>query len=139
MASPGTIAVDKADANKLETKLLLEKTHAHLVHTANIVLAREIGSNRSGGTGFEFNWRTKYRQSKAFEPALEIYWEPGDVDDFKPASGQVLSLGPVISGTYAINSHGKFVYEVGYLRGANDVTPRDTIKWLIEYEYVLGR
>jgi len=127
-------AASDTDADKLEGKLLLEKPVGKLTHTANIILGREIGSNRSDGTEFELAWRTRYRYMPELEPGIEIYWEPGELGDFASSNQQVLNLGPVLGGTYKLSNTGKLAYEIGYLRGVTSATPRDTWKLVLEYE-----
>ena len=115
--------------------MLLEKQIGNYLHTANFELDRQVGTNHSRETGFEFAWRSKYRLKPSFEPGIELYWAPGDIDNFKRSSEQELSIGPVIGGKFMLGNKRKLRYEVGYLHGLNDATARDTWKALLEYEF----
>ena len=126
----------ETDANdKIEGKLLLEKASGSYVNTANLIFARELGSNASNATNFEYAWRTKYLYSKAFEPGIEIYGEMGEVGSVLPSDQQDHRIGPVFSGTVAGTPTSKWVYEIGYLFGASDAAPDGTLKFVIEYEF----
>lgn len=127
-------AASDSDADKVETKLLLEKPVGMLTHTANVILGREVGANRSGGTEFELAWRTRYRFMPILEPGIEVYWEAGELGNLAPANQQTLNLGPVLSGIYKTGHASKLAYEIGYLRGVTSATPRDTLKLVLEYE-----
>jgi len=62
---------------KLETKLLLEKAVGRYVNTANLVMAREVGSGASSTIDLEYAWRTKYKLKPEFEPGIELYGSAG--------------------------------------------------------------
>lgn len=122
-------------SDKAEVKLLLEKNIGKYVNTANIIFAREVGSNASGGTEFEYAWRTKYLLHKQYEPGIEVYGSLGKASDWVPSDEQDHRIGPVLSGVLSSSPHSKWVYEVGYLAGISDAAPRGTFKFVIEYEF----
>ena len=125
-------------SDQVEGKLLLEKAVGQYVNTANLVLVREVGSNVSNATNFEYAWRTKYLFSKAVELGVEIYGEMGELGHFLPSSQQDHRIGPVLSGVLPLGSRkGKWLYEVGYLFGASDAAPDGTLKFNLEYEFRL--
>jgi len=130
-------ATESDHADKAEAKILLEKSVDRFVNTMNVIFEREVGSHRSGDTEFGIAWRTKYGYRKYLEPALEIYWEPGDVGDFNRFNDQDLRLGPILTGEWRVGK-GEIRYEIGWLTGATDSTPNSTYKWMLEYELPLG-
>jgi FTR1 family protein len=129
-------ATERGHADKIEVKGLLEKSVKKWTHTANVILEKEVGPNRNGDTEFEFAWRSKYRLSPLFEPGFEFWWEPGELENFKPSDRQEMQLGPVIYGTSKIGKKSKIGYEFGYLKGLTRETPDSTIKLVFEYEVV---
>jgi len=127
---------DNGVPDKLEAKLLLEKTVHSFVHTANLVFEREIGNGAASEVEFGYAWRTKYLLRREFEPGIELYGNLGDIDDTPPASDQIHQAGPVVTGKYRIGGRSSIYYEAGYLFGLTSASPDGTVKWLLEYEYV---
>ena len=130
-------AHEAGNKDKVEGKLLLEKNVGKFVNTANLIFSRQVGSGSSNATEFEYAWRTKYLYSKSIEPGIEIYGEMGEVGHVSPSDQQDHRIGPVISGLLSGDSHGKWVYELGYLFGISDAAPDGTLKFVIEYEFRL--
>lgn len=126
---------DPESADALEAKLLLEKTVDHFVHTANLVLAREIGSHSSSATQFEYAWRSQYLYKPQINPGFEVYGIMGEVGHVLPAAQQDHRIGPVIYGTFKDNHQHKWRYELGYLVGISDAAPSGTIKAMAELEF----
>lgn len=128
-------AHEDGNNDKFETKILLEKAVGQYVNTANLIFARELGSDASNATNFEYAWSTRYLMSKSFEPGIEIYGEMGEVGHVLPSDQQDHRIGPVASGVLGGDAHSKWVYEVGYLFGVSDAAPNGTFKFVIEYEF----
>jgi len=128
------LAKNSSAADKVETKLLLEHPGIEFVHTANIILEREIGTNSSNATSLEVFWRTKYRWKKTLEPALEIYSKFGEIGNAGHFDTQNHKMGPVIMGEFPLNGGSKLKYEFGYLFGLSDAAANGTWKWVIEWE-----
>jgi len=122
---------------KLETKLLLEKATGRYVNTVNLVVARQVGSGASSDVELEYAWRTKYKFKPKFEPGIELYGAAGTLAAPKFDSSQPAQIGPVATGKFHLRGRGAVVYELGYLFGLNNASPSGSVKWLIEYEYVL--
>lgn len=119
---------------KLEAKLLLEKSIDRWVHTLNFEAKREVGGGASNTVDFAYAWRTKYKLKPEFEPGIEVYGDLGNDDDFGFIGNQSQQIGPVFTGAFAVSSKTKFVYEAGYLFGLTDDSPSNTFKWLLELE-----
>lgn len=126
--------VDNNSPEKLELKLLLEKSINRWVHTFNFEASREVGGGASNDVNFGYAWRTKYKLKEIFEPGFELYGDLGTNHDFGFTGGQSQQIGPVFTGAVGISNKTKFVYEAGYLFGLNDSAPDNTFKWLLEIE-----
>ncbi len=114
-------ADDSDAADEIEGKLLLEKESGRLVHTANLVLKKEVGSEAEKGIDGGLAWGTRLRWQKALEPGVELYWfDQGDS-----------RLGPALSGQ--LGDHVK--YNVGYLFGLSDAPADGRLKWMLEFEW----
>jgi len=125
---------DSDKPEKLETKLLLEKTVSRFVHTANLVFEKEIGSGAADEVEVGYAWRSAYHYSRHFNPAIEAYGSFGNLDDLGINDSQTHQLGPVARGTFRLGPKSALVYEAGYLFGLTDASPDGSFKWLIEYE-----
>jgi len=121
---------------KLESKLLLEKAVGRYINTANLVMAREVGSGASSDVELEYAWRTKYKLRPEFEPGIELYGTAGTLAAPKLDSSQTTQVGPVATGKFHLGGRSAIAYELGYLFGLNNASPGGSVKWLIEYEYV---
>lgn len=126
---------DSNSADAVEAKLLLEKTVNQFIHTANLVFAREIGSNSDHATQFEYAWRSQYLYKPEINPGIEIYGVMGELGHPLPSDQQDHRLGPVIYGTLKDAGHHKWRYEFGYLVGISNAAPSGTIKANIELEF----
>lgn len=126
---------DTTAADKLELKLLLEKSMPKWIHTANVVLEKQLGNNASEGTEYGYAWRSKYLLGPKLEMGFEAHGSLGQVSHTKGFDQQTHQVGPVIYGSLPIGGHGdKIRYEFGYLVGLTDASADGSLKWLVEYE-----
>lgn len=119
--------------DKLETKLLLEKTAGHFVHRANIIFEKEVDGINPDGVELEYAWQSLYRIQPAFNLGLEAYGKFGELSGFTPAAMQTHSIGPVVSGGVRLSPRWKLGYELGYQTGLTSVTP-ERVRALLELE-----
>jgi FTR1 family protein len=123
---------DKPD--KIEAKLLLEKSLSSMVHTANLVFEREVGGGADDEVEVGYAWRSKWRLDRRFEPALEIYGGFGSLDSLSLSRDETHVAGPVVMGSLRTGVKSALSYELGYLFGLTDESPDGVFKWLVEYE-----
>ena len=123
-------------ADKIETKLLVEKQHGDFVHSFNLILERQIGSNATNATEYGYAWRSKWEFSPQLAAGIEAYGEFGEIDHPNPSNQQQHRAGPVVYGEFGKGQNGsKFKYEIGYLVGLTDATSDGSIKGVLEYEF----
>jgi len=122
-------SLNKPDA--VEFKLLLEKEFGKMTHTANLVFKKELGVNAANNTLAGYTWRSKWRKTQAWEPAVEIYGSLGELGNTKPLAQQSHQIGPVFMGKLRSG----FSYEVGYLFGLTSASDQGAIKLVIGYEF----
>jgi len=122
-------SLNKADA--LEIKLLLEKQQGRLIHTANIVLKKELGAKAVNNTSIGYAWRSKWRWKRWMEPAIEAYGSLGEVGNTKPLSQQSHQVGPVVIGKLRSG----LTYELGYLLGLTTASDQGHLKFILGYEF----
>ncbi|MDQ6955708.1 MAG: hypothetical protein Q9M21_00785, partial [Mariprofundaceae bacterium] len=122
-------SLNKPDA--VEFKVLLEKEFGKVVHTTNLIFKQEVGSNANSNTSADYSWRSKWRKTRAWEPAIEIYGSLGELGHIKPMAQQSHQIGPVFLGKF----HNGFSYEVGYLFGLTQASDQGAIKLVLGYEF----
>jgi hypothetical protein len=107
------------------------------LHTINLLLTKEIGSNREDATPLAIAWQSRLRLNPLIEPGFEYYGQVSSLagrstpDQAAPVQHRI---GPVVVGQYNMFQYGKIRYEVGYLFGLNNATERGTVRWRFEYE-----
>lgn len=122
-------SLNKPDA--VEFKILLEKETGKVVHTNNLIFKQEVGSNANSNTSAAYSWRSKWRKTRAWEPAIEVYGSLGELTNNKPLAKQSHQIGPVFMGKL----HNGFSYEVGYLFGLTQASDQGAIKLVVGYEF----
>ncbi|MEZ4755009.1 MAG: hypothetical protein R3A13_12025 [Bdellovibrionota bacterium] len=115
---------------KVETKALLEKDFGPTLHTANLILERDI-FNSGHKFETELAWKSKYRLSQEFEPGFEYFAEFGEVNDMPSWDGQEHSVGPAIYGKL----WGRMKYALAFVFGVSDAAPDHTARWELEFEF----
>ena len=120
---------NKPDA--VEFKLLFEKEFGKIVHTTNLIFKQEVGSNANSNASAGYSWRSKWRKSRTWEPAIEVYGSLGELSHTKPLAKQSHQIGPVFLGKF----HNGLSYEVGYLFGLTSASDQGAIKLVMGYEF----
>jgi len=115
----------------LEFKLLLEKERGRMIHTANIVVKKELGIHAARNSSIGYAWRSRWRWQRSVEPAIELYGALGEIGNTTPLRRQQHQVGPVVLGKL----HHGFGYEIGYLFGLTPSTDQGMIKGVIGYEF----
>jgi high-affinity iron transporter len=123
--------VKEKTADKVEAKILLEKTFGNFLHTANIIFENEVGGGANNQMTAGLAWSSRYRWQKSFESGLEWYSDFGELGQSWAYRKQSHQVGPVFYGE--IGEHIK--YDIGYLFGLTDVAPEGRLKWILEYEH----
>jgi len=121
--------VKEKTADKIEGKILLEKSFSDFTHTANITFEKQVGGGVEEETEAELAWSSRYRWKKYFEPGFELHSNFGELNEHKPYDEQKHQIGPVFYGKV-----GPVKYDIGYLFGITDPAPEGELKWIMEYE-----
>lgn len=121
--------VQNKTADKIEGKILLEKSFTDFTHTANIILEKQVGGGSDEETEAGLAWSSRYRFEEYFEPGFEWHSNFGEIKEHKPYDKQKHQAGPVFYGKV-----GPVKYDIGYLFGITDSAPEGVIKWILEYE-----
>lgn len=128
----------RADPNSFTFGPLVQKESEFmgidLLHTANLLVTREVGHNHSDFTPILAAWQTRVRLDPLFEPGIEYYLQTSPVASPTQAGDPQHRIGPVIVGLYNMYQYGKVKYELGYLFGLNRATEQGAVRWRLEYE-----
>lgn len=104
--------------------LLMEKEWGRWVGTANLWGIYEWGDDTKTELESALAVQLRYRYSRLFEPALELY------------SGQnTRGFGPVIMGDIRFAAGKKLHWEAGVIFGLDSKTPDNTLRVLTEFEF----
>jgi high-affinity iron transporter len=104
------------------------------LHTLNLLFTRTVGNNRTDATEFDPRWQSRLLVNPLFQPGFEYYGQINEIVNPGKAADQQHRLGPVMVGLQNFAPYGKLKYEVGYLFGLTQATPRGTVRWRLEYE-----
>jgi hypothetical protein len=122
---------DRGDADRVETKVLLEHTFPRTTLTLNPVLEKEVGEEAEEGVEAAYGARWALRLSPVVEPAVELYGDLGEVEDLKdwPETRQL--LGPVVD----VRLGRRFAWQAGALFGLTRDSEDVRLKTLVAVEW----
>jgi hypothetical protein len=106
------------------TGLIIEKEWASWIGTANLWAIYEWGDTIKNELESSLSLQARYRYSRYFEPAMELY------------SGQnTRGFGPVIMGDVSFTGRNKLHWEAGAIFGLDSKTADNTWRLLTEVEF----
>jgi hypothetical protein len=128
---------DDADASdKVELKVLLEKSFDPITVRLNPILEKELGAHAEEGLEFDYAWQARWRLHPMFEPGIEGFGSIGEINNTNAPDRQRHQIGPAVFGEVELAGFGEIEYEFGYQFGLTDEgSPDGAVKWLLEYEY----
>lgn len=123
-------SLEDKKADKIEAKILLEKSLHRFTHTANLIFKKEIlGAKNLKNTEGGLAWGSRWRWREYLEPGVEWHGHFGEWNDLPSLSQQTHQVGPVFYGKV-----GAIKYDIGYLFGVSDPAPEGMLKWILEIE-----
>lgn len=105
-----------------------------MLHTANLLFEKELGSFSTDRTGVSFAWQSRVQLSPYFEPGIEYYAGIDDLGGAGAFADQEHRVGPVFAGLYNFGPSGKIKYQFGYLFGLSRATEQGALRFRLEYE-----
>ena len=112
------------DAWEFKTGLLMEKEWGKWVGSANLWGIYEWGETVDDELESALALQTRYRYSRYFEPALELY-----------AGQDTLGVGPVAMGDIKAGQGKKLHWEIGAIFGLDNTTPDTIWRFLTKFEF----
>ncbi len=114
----------KDDDWEFSTGLLMEKQWGRYSGTANFKLIYEWGETIDSELESALAVQLRYRYSRQFEPAIELY-----------SAENTRAIGPVAMGDVKFTGRKKLHWETGIIFGLDDKTPDTTLRLLSEFEF----
>ena len=112
--------------NSVEFGPLFEKRSGHINQRINFIWEKQLGNQASGKYAFRTAYSFGYKIRSAFIPGFEAYYRPVD---------NANQLGPAISGELRTAQGSEFEYSVAILYGLNQLAPRKTLVFRLEYGF----
>jgi hypothetical protein len=112
------------DVHEFTTGLLIEKEFGRWSGTGNLLLIQEWGRDIDDEFETAMALQARYRYTRGFEPALELY-----------AGQDSAGIGPVAMGSAAIGTRKSVHWEAGVIFGLGDNSPDRALRFLLEYEF----
>jgi hypothetical protein len=109
---------------EFSTNLIMEKQWGRWVGTANLWAIYEWGDAIDNELESATALQLRYRYSRYFEPALELY-----------TGENTQALGPVVMGDLRLGTRKKLHWETGIIFGLDNETPDHTFRVLTEFEF----
>ncbi len=129
-----------AGPNEVTFGPLIAKEIGRTVHTLNLFVSRQLGPNQtSQGLDLSYAWQSRWDVWEPLSPAIEIYGDTGALGSVPQLGQQELLAGPVGVGSVHLNDlglghAGRIKYELGWLFGATQGSPRGVLRWRLELE-----
>lgn len=105
---------------------LFEKFSGRINQRINFIWEKQVGNQASGKYAFRTAYKFGYKIRSAFIPGFEAYYRPVD---------NANQLGPAISGELRTAQGSEFEYSVAILYGLNQLAPRKTLVFRLEYGF----
>lgn len=107
----------------------------HLLATVNLFFERQFGgTEREPGTTFAYAGRLRYHLNRYFDPALELFGEPGEIGRFGAWDRQDHWMGPAFYGEERLG-HGALEYSAALLFGTSQAASDRRAVVRLEYEF----
>jgi hypothetical protein len=113
---------------------ILRKEILGTANTVNLFFSKDIGAYASGRPNFSYAWETRFQTGWPIEPGFQAYGEPGPIGHFAPISQQDHRIGPQLFAEIHNLGPGTLKANGGILFGLTPATPRQTLRWQLEYE-----
>lgn len=103
------------------------------INTVNLFLNKDIGPHVSGRPGFRYAWETRFAFGTPIEPGFQAYGRPSGFEGFDSGWPIDNRMGPQLFGTFKLGP-GRVKWNGGILFGLTSASPKQTLRWQVEYE-----
>jgi hypothetical protein len=109
---------------EVSAAVLVEKEWGRWTGTANLYGIYEFGSDVDNEFETALGLQARYRKSRIFEPAIELY-----------KGEDAFGVGPVLLGSHSLGGGRQLRWEAGLIFGVDSDTPDQIFRGLLEYEF----
>ena len=86
-------------------------------------------------TGIGYQVQAAYRLPNGMDAGVQAFGEMGKWNDWAPEHEQLHRIGPALFGKVKLGGREQVRYNVAYLAGLTDATPKNTIRLQMEFEF----
>jgi hypothetical protein len=104
------------------------------INTVNLFLQKEVGPSSSVQPFFLYAWETRLAIGTPIEPGFQAYGQPSAFEGFTSHWPQDNRIGPQLFGVVSNIGLGTLRWNAGILFGVTSASPRETVRWQLEYE-----
>jgi hypothetical protein len=104
------------------------------INTVNLFIEKEVGYASAGRPFFVYAWETRIALGTPVEPGFQAYGQPSAFEGFNSHWPQDNRIGPQLFGIVSNIGPGTLRWNAGILFGVTSASPRETIRWQLEYE-----
>jgi hypothetical protein len=119
--------------NEVKFGPIFRKEMFGTINTVNLFIQKDVGRSASGRPGFSYAWETRFAFGTAIEPGFQAYGQPSGFEGFASGWPQDNRIGPQLFGTFALGP-GRVTWNGGILFGLTPASPKQTLRWQVEYE-----
>jgi len=112
------------DISEFAVGILAEREFGRWSGAANLFLIQEWGDDIDNEFETALTLQARYRYSRVFEPAIELY-----------AGENTRGLGPAFRGNVNVGIRKSINWEAGLIFGLDKDTPDQTFRFLLEFEF----
>ena len=104
------------------------------INTVNLFIQKEVGPASSAQPFFVYAWETRLDLGTPIEPGFQAYGNLSAFEGFNSHWPQDNRIGPQLFGFVSNIGPGSLRWNAGILFGVTAASPRETIRWQLEYE-----
>ena len=127
-------ATIRGSPNEFTLGPMFRKELLGTINTVNLFIQKEVGPTSSRQPFFVYAWETRLALGTPIEPGFQAYGNPSGFEGFNSHWPQDNRIGPQLFGTIHNIGPGTLNWNAGILFGITSASPRETIRWQLEYE-----
>ena len=124
----------RGNPNEFTLGPMFRKEMFGTINTVNLFIQKEVGPASSAQPFFVYAWETRLALGTPIEPGFQAYGQPSAFEGFNSHWPQDNRIGPQLFGSISNIGPGTLRWNAGILFGVSSASPRETIRWQLEYE-----
>ena len=127
---------DRAEGYELRLGPLFQtELTSSVVANLNVLFGKNYSTATPAPMELGYQWQLKYRWKPELEVGAQGFGRLGPIRDWLPSDQQEHKLGPAVFGKIRLDGRKAIKYNAAWLIGANNSTPRNTLRLQAEYEF----